>query len=440
MYLLLSLYVMKFCTDVLLIAPAVMGLIYSLSRFWDALSDPVAGYLSDRTRLRFGRRRSWILASFVPIAAAFTMVFAPPAGLEGSALIAWMAVAIIGFYSAMTVFYVPHLSLGAELSSNYHERSRLFGMRHAFYAAGSTLSLATLYLLINAEAQSAAAVRQVAFEQALIASGVMALLIVYAVVRLREPPMQTQTVKSTPFQAFKDVGQNPYARRLYLIWFIENIGGGAIAALTLYVCQYVVGAPQWAPAIILCYMLPSTLAVPWWVSISRRHGKINTWIASMVLTGLSFGAMFALPFLPSPDVKLITIALLAVAAGFSSAGGGSLGPSVQSDVIDYDELQTHERKEGSYFAVWNFVYKSGLGAMLMLTGFVLEFAGFEPNVAQSMKVQLAMVSLYGLVPLVCYGVGALLFRGFALDEDAHAKIKTALDQRRAESRQAGSNA
>src|SRR5262245_60031722 len=69
MNLMVSLYVMKFATDVLLIAPAVMGVIFMVSRIWDAISDPVAGYLSDRTRSRFGRRRIWIIWSVVPIAA-----------------------------------------------------------------------------------------------------------------------------------------------------------------------------------------------------------------------------------------------------------------------------------------------------------------------------------------------------------------------------------
>ena len=71
MYLLMSLYVMKFSTDVLLIAPAVMGVIFSISRIWDAVSDPIAGYLSDRTTFKFGRRRTWILISFIPISLGF---------------------------------------------------------------------------------------------------------------------------------------------------------------------------------------------------------------------------------------------------------------------------------------------------------------------------------------------------------------------------------
>ena len=141
MYLLIGLYVMKFSTDVLLISPLVMGLIFSASRIWDAVSDPLVGYLSDRTRSRFGRRRTWMAASVVPIAGVFLMIFAPPTGLEGTGLVIWMAVAIIGWYSVMTAFFVPHLSLGAELSTNYHERSRLFGYRHGV-GPGDTIRLA----------------------------------------------------------------------------------------------------------------------------------------------------------------------------------------------------------------------------------------------------------------------------------------------------------
>ena len=78
MYLLIGLYVMKFSTDVLLISPLVMGLIFSASRVWDAVSDPLVGYLSDRTRLPFGRQRTWMAASIVPICATFVMIFARP--------------------------------------------------------------------------------------------------------------------------------------------------------------------------------------------------------------------------------------------------------------------------------------------------------------------------------------------------------------------------
>jgi len=199
--------------------------------------------------------------------------------------------------------------------------------------------------------------------------------------------------------------------------------------LTLYVAQYVVGAPTLAPLFILCYMVPSTISVPLWIPLSRRYGKVRLWMFSMVLTGLSFGAMFALPFIDSLLAKSIYISVAAVFAGLAAGCGGTISPSVQGDVIDYDEYTTGERKEGSYFAAWNFVHKGGMGVMLLLTGFVLQFVGFVPNQPQSMSVQIAMVTLYGLFPLVCYLVGALLFSRFSLDERAHAEIRRELDRR-----------
>ena len=432
MYLILSLYVMKFSTDVLLIAPAVMGAIFSLSRIWDAISDPLAGYLSDRTTFRLGRRRTWILLSCIPISLGFYAVFAPPMDLQGSDLTLWMTISIVGFYSAMTLFFVPHMALGAELSTDYHERSRLFGVRHIFYTLGSILSLAAMYLLINEEFAPGGDVRSLARELAVVAVAIMTVLVIYAAVALRERPEFQNRQQGGPIQAFRDIWGNPHARLLITVTFIENVGSAAIAALTLYVAQYVVGAPALAPLIILAYMIPSTLFVPMWIPLSKRFGKIRVWMGGMMLTGLSFGGMFFLPFIDSLDQRLLWIIFLAAFAGLAAGCGGTLGPSVQGDVIDYDEYQTGERKEGSYFAAWNFVYKSALGVMLLLTGFVLDFAGFVPNQEQTMQVQLAMVSLYGLFPLVCYTIGAILFSRFTLDEQAYAVIRTELDARRAQ--------
>ncbi len=429
MYLLIGLYIMKFSTDVLLIAPAVMGTIFGISRVWDAVSDPLVGYMSDRTRHSLGRRRLWLLLSIVPISGTFIMVFSPPASLHGTELIAWMAVGVIGFYSAATIFIVPHMSLGAELTPNYHERSRLYVLRHAAFTIGSILALVSMQLLINAERVSEAAVRQTAFELSALAALVTAGLILYAVAKLRERPDYQGRVNASPFGAFKDVWRNHHARLVLAVSFIENIGSAVIGILTLYVAQYVVGRPELAALIILSYMIPSTLSVPLWIPLSRRFGKIRLWMFSMMLTGVSFGGMFSLPWL-EPDIRLVVIFGLAVFAGLAAGCGGTIAPSVQSDIIDYDEYMTGERKEGSYFAAFNFVHKSATGVMILITGYVLQFSGFVPNQLQTMNVQVSMVFLYGLLPLICYCIGAALFSRFTLDEATHQQMRDEMDARR----------
>ena len=124
------------------------------------------------------------------------------------------------------------------------------------------------------------------------------------------------------------------------------------------------------------------------------------------------------------------IVLAAIFAGLAAGCGGTVGPSIQGDVIDYDEYLTGERKEGSYFSAWSFVYKSATGVMLLLTGFVLQASGFVPNQQQSMTAQVAMVSLYGMFPLVCYVIGSVMMMRFKLDETEHARIRIELERRR----------
>ena len=430
MYLLMSLYVMKFSTDVLLIAPAVMGVIFSISRIWDAVSDPIAGYLSDRTTFKFGRRRTWMLLSFIPISFGFLAVFSPPESMQGQSLDLWMMIAILSFYSAITLFNVPHMALGAELSEDYHERTRLFGVRHIGFTLGSILSLVSMSLLISEENSPTGDVRELAGNLAFLAVAAMSLMIFFSVSRLKENPEFQNRVNKNPFKAFRDVWVNPHAKILIIVLFIENLGGAVIGVLTLYVTQYIVEAPAWAPLIIFAYMLPSALSVPLWIPLSKRFGKIRLWVFSLALTGISFGGIFIIPFLDSVTERLIVMFIGATLGGMAAGCGGAIGPSVKGDVIDYDEYLTGERKEGSYFAALNFVFKSATGIMLLVTGFVLQFSGFIPNQPQTMEVKIALISLYGLVPLVFYSLGAyLLHKRFTFGEKEHAAIKQQIKER-----------
>jgi GPH family glycoside/pentoside/hexuronide:cation symporter len=147
-----------------------------------------------------------------------------------------------------------------------------------------------------------------------------------------------------------------------------------------------------------------------------------------MLTGISFGFMFAMPFMDLAD-RAPLIFTMAITAGLAAGCGGTIAPSIQSDIIDYDEYLTGERKEGSYFAAFNFAQKSAVGVMILITGFVLEFSGFIPNVEQTQQVQIAMVFLYGLVPLICYCIGTYIFSKFSLDEKAYSAMRKVVDSR-----------
>ena len=422
MFFMVSLYLMKFSTDVLLISPAVMGLIFGISRIWDALTDPLAGYFSDRTSLKAGRRRPWMLASIPFICGSFYMMWNPTSGMSDTYNALWMGAAVLLFFTSMTGFVVPHTSLGAELSTSYHERTKIFGLRHMLWNSGSLLALIAMHQLIVGQN-----VRQTAFVISVLAVAVTAALILWMFFTLKERPEFQGRGESNPFVAFTDVLKNKYALLLLFVFFIESLGGATIGILTPYIAEYIVGRPDKTVIYILLYLIPSVLSVPLWVPLSRRIGKKAMWLFSMVVTGFGFGSMFFLFYLEGAAADIL-ISVLALICGFGAGSGAVVAPSIQADVIDYDEYRSGKRKEGTYFATWNFVFKSATGITLMLTGFVLSASGFVPNVEQNDSAKLALLTLYAIFPLVCYTVGAMIFNQFKLDESVYKTIRSSLDK------------
>lgn len=426
---LVGLYLMKYSTDVLLIAPATMGAIFGLSRIWDAVTDPLVGYLSDRTQFRLGRRRTWMLLGAVPCGISYCLLFALPVELDETGAALWMALAVFAFYTAMTTIMVPHLSWGAELSKDYYERNKIFGIRQVGSFVGGMLGLLTVGWFSSLEAQGTDQVRAIAPTVAIVAAVLMVAITLLSVFFLSEQSAVDKRPKNGLIRAMADVWKNQHARLLIIVSFIENIGMAALGAAALYVAQYVMHRIEIAPYSIITYLLTSALFIPLWIKLAKRHGKIRVWFWSMIGSAFSYGGLFFLVLIPQQGAQIVVLMFLSFTCGVFAACGATIGPSIQTDVIDYDELITGERKEGVYFAVWNFALKSASGVTLMITGFVLSAAGFEPNEEQTRTVQFAMCALLGLFPFTCYIAGALMFRNFELDESKHSEIRTALAAR-----------
>jgi GPH family glycoside/pentoside/hexuronide:cation symporter len=421
--LLVSMYLFKYATDVLLIAPAAMGVIFLVGRVWDAVSDPLVGHLSDRTRAQMGRRRPWLLAAALPLAIFSLMPWVPPAGLSGVMLALWVGAGLLLFETAVTMFYVPHTALAAELTLDHHERTRVFAFRHFATGLGFVLVAAAMQLMTTSDDKRATAV-------ALTLGGgaATALLIVYSVSRVREIAAHSGRGGSRPLRAVVDVWRNPHSRLLLMVFLIESMGAATLGILGPYVMEYVIGDESLFPRLLLSFFLPTVLFIPIVLPLSRRLGKKNTWALGMAISGVAFGLLV---FATGPEQAWI-IYVSGVGAGIGGAIGAMVGPSVQADVVDYDEYLTGERKEGVYFAVWSFARKCAGGIMGVITGVVLQLVGFEPNVEQTEETKFALRSLFAFLPGAGYAIGLLLFWRFGLDEQEHARVRRELDRRNAE--------
>ena len=416
---LMLLYLFKYATDVLLIAPAAMGLVFMLGRLWDAASDPLVGYLSDRTRTRWGRRRPWLVASMPLFALCPVMVWSPPPSLDGTALLLWVGFGMLALDSAFTAFFVPHGALGAELSLDHHERTRVFGYRQGMQLLGTFGALGAMYALLVADDK-----RATAFWIAGTGGVAAAALIGAVAIGLRERAEFQGRGATQPLRALRDVLRNPHARLLLAVLLIEHVGLAALMVLAPYHVQYVLGDESMLPLLAGSYMVSSLLVVPVALAVSRRLGKKRTWAVAMLLTGTAYGLMF----FPGPGDEIGMYALAAL-VGIGNGSGLIIGASVQADVVDYDEYVSGERKEGMYFAAWNIARKAASGLTGFLVGLALQASGFVPNAEQTETTRLLIRGLLALFPAAAFAVGLALFLRFRLTEAEHRRLREEIEKR-----------
>ncbi len=424
LFVLTFVYFVKFSTDVLLVAPGVIALVFGLSRIWDAVSDPMAGFLSDRTRVRFGRRRSWVLASALPMALATVMLWSPPRELEGLLLVVWLTVGLFAFSTAYTAFEVPHLALGAELSEQPETRSLLYGARTWSFVIGSNLALTLGLAAIRTADDPRSAATWLTATVGLAAVACIAL----GVLRLRERSDYSERGAQSPLAAFRDVFRNRHARLLLVVVFAEYLGSGGAVVMITYLFDYVLDAARYTELNFVSIGLAQVIAIPVWIALSRRMQKKHVWQIAMFVAAVGCGLQFAFALRGSALAFLFASFFF----GWGASATHAVGSALLADVIDSDELATGERKEGTYFATWHFTRKAIQGVMLVVAGLALQLSGFQPNVAQSEQTRMTILLLATLAPALGYLAGFLLLARFQLTGEVYEQVRAELAARRGE--------
>jgi len=422
MYLAIAIYLPKFYTDTLLLAPGFIAWTFLIGRFWDGLTDPVMGYVSDRTKSRLGRRRPYMLLSAVPLGIAYYLLWSPPEALEGWTLFVYITAAYLATYTFWTMFTVPYNALGAEMTMDYHERTLLVGVREAFGVMGTLVAaLAPSIFIANLGDERAG------YSALAAVTGVAtAVLILVATFSLRENPDFQRRQTFGLGKGLRIVFENRPFRRLVLVFIFTLIGGYFVPILTPYMGDYVIRMPRMVPYVIITYLLAHVASIPFWVRVSRRIGKKKTWSYAMV--ELVIVALISMYYHEGTWVMWYTLAAL---AGFGAGAALALVPSMIADVIDLDELETGSRREGAFFGLWAFADKAAIGLTAFIGLQTLALMGYEPNVEQSREVWWAMKFLYSILPAICNGAAFFLLRKYPIDQEEHRRIRAEIDVRKA---------
>ncbi len=416
-------YIPKFYTDVVGINVLAMGYILFSVRIFDALTDPAMGYLSDRTRTAFGRRRPYLALGSVCIALTMMMLFNPP-DIAAPYQTLWFAVSIYGLFLFWTVVTVPYESLGPEMTFDHNERVSLFGIRDGFLMAGTLAAAAPAIMraVFNLP-DDAAGERQTFYWISVWYAPLIIVSSWWCAARIKENPPITSTPSSGMFQSIRQVGKNKPFIILLIAYTISAVGNNLPATLILYYVEYVLQS-QKADFFLLLYFVTGIVFLPAWIKVAQRAGKKRAWLASMAVNTGAFVGVF---FLGPGDENIYAILVCLSGIGFGATL--AIPSAIQADVIDYDELLSGQRREGQYIGLWSVAKKmaAALGVGVGLT--VLGTVGYTPNAVQTEQVQWTLRVLYALVPsvfnLIGFGVALL----YPIDREAHAKIREAIRQR-----------
>jgi GPH family glycoside/pentoside/hexuronide:cation symporter len=347
------------------------------------------------------------------------MLFSPPAALAGRELLLWTAAALFVFYTSIAMLETAHAALGAELTDAYHERTRVFGIRRIVFGLGTLCAVGSLAAFGSAEDP-----RRVGWIAGIAGAVVVVASILWMVLRTRERPEFRDRGAESPLRAFRDVWRNGHARVLLLVFVIQQLGVTTLTTIMPFLSEYVLMTPEWTFAYIGTLFVSAIAGVPLWIRFKPRGGKKGGLILAMATIGFAIAALW---FAREGDIALVFA--VAAVGGLASAGTDVLFPSIQADAIDWDELQTGERKEGAYFAAWAFSQKAAGALGAALVAFALPAIGFVPNALQTPEAKDGIRLLAALGPAFLYAFGIVIFLGFRLGEREHAEIQAALLER-----------
>ena len=370
-----------------------LGAILIVPRLWDALSDPIIGHLSDNTRTRWGRRRPYLLLGGIAVALSFVVIwwipkgdlvhswFPTDSGFQAFQLV-YILISLLIFFTAVNIFEIPHGALGMEMTTDYHERTRLFSAK-SFVGNLFAMSTPWLFALASMEIFKGPGGNEVDGMRyvSIMIAAILIPLSFWWFFRLREPGFKkVSTQEKTPFWTdMKRTATNRNFIMLTLTIFTLAMGFNFVSLLGSYIpIFYIYGGDKVAGATLLgingtIWAITGVLAVFPLNWISPKLGKRNTLIIAITLMVVAQASKIVCYNPTYPYLVLIPTILLSAGMLFFF----TLGSSMVGDICDEDELKTGYRSEGSFYSVFWWFIKMGTALASLVAGALIVFTMFD---------------------------------------------------------------
>ncbi len=382
----LYLHAPKFYTDTTGLGIAALGLMLLLVRAFDAVQDPIIGSLCDRYCHRPHQRVRVIAISALALSVVFYALFHPPDGTP-TATSWYFALILLLSTFLFSIIMVNYASLGAELSQDYHERTRVTSWRESFTLLGVVLAAAIPTILEQRYGM------ELAFHYFTTGFAILFIAIGFSFWRATPVPEQVSAPPThDKWYMFYAPLLNPLARRFYGIFLLNCLAASLPATLVLFFIDDRLDANAYAGAFLAAYFLSGAMGMPLWQYCSRRFGKRQSWQFSMILSIIGFIWAF---MLGSGDITAYLI--VCIVTGLCLGADLALPPSILADLID--KHKGTGIATGRYFGVMGLLGKSALALAAGLGLPALAIFGYNPALPeQTHQSLLALSTAYALLP------------------------------------------
>jgi len=418
-----SVLLLYFMTDILGIAAALAALAVAVPKFWDVVTDPVMGMISDRTRSRWGRRRPYLFIGAVLMSVSFVFLFSVPESLSVAGRFWYVFVIFILSATAYTIFAVPYITMPAEMSTDTHERTVIMTYRMVFATAGLLVGASVAPMLVDWFGGGRAGYASMSY----LVGGFCAATMMVTVFSTRSVRATEYTPSTLPIreQLLQGMRNRPFFV-LLSAYFLQLAGMATFLAAAPFFVVYVTGAGAGATGLIfLCLMGAGLLSMPAWAGLSRHLGKLNCYTVAVILYALiSLGFVL----IDGAGKETMLYALSAV-LGIPFGCIMMMPFSMLTDAVRFDSIRTGLHREGVFTGLWTAGEKSGLAIGPMIAGVTLGLFGFAEAsggtpVEQTTSAIWGIRVAFAVAPAVIVLCSLPILHRYDLDEE-----KLTLDER-----------
>lgn len=426
--------------------PALVGLVGALPRLIDAFTDPLMGYISDKTRTRWGRRRPYIFVGAITAGIFFALLWQLPIGKSESYYFWFFLSGSVIFYLAYTVYATPWVALGYELTPDYHERTRLMGVQ--FFIGSIAYVIAPWFLLIMQSDRWYDDMIQGAAGLAIIIGVAVAIIGVIPAIFLRERFTHVEPEIDSPADSRSAIVRNliefftgfalalkfkPFLKLCAATFFVFN-GFMLVSSLQFYAIIYYVFAgdtvrgAEFAGYEGTLRAVSSFCVIMFATWLSTRIGKRHTFFITIGISMLGYALKWICYNPDYPWLLLLPAPLIAFGLGSLF----TLIPSMVADVVDADELETLERREGMFGSIFWWFVKLGQAVALAAGGFLLNATGFDVALDgdQSDRTIMLIRLCDAFIPVLFSGIAIWAIASFTITEERAHRIRLELEKRR----------